>query len=151
MHLRIVAVGDGVDPAVAAICAEFQKRLGAYHRLEIIELRSASGSDPAKAIREEGERVLKTASESVLWLLDRTGTELASEELSAKIIELEPRGRALTLAIGGTFGVAPAVRARADFIWSLSKLTFLHEWARMLVLEQLYRAAKIARSEPYHH
>ena len=151
MHLRIVAVGKLRDPAVAAICAEFQKRLGAYHRLEIIELRSASGSDPAKAIREEGERVLKTASESVLWLLDRTGTELASEELSAKIIELEPRGRALTLAIGGTFGVAPAVRARADFIWSLSKLTFLHEWARMLVLEQLYRAAKIARSEPYHH
>jgi 23S rRNA (pseudouridine1915-N3)-methyltransferase len=43
------------------------------------------------------------------------------------------------------------VRKRADFIWSLSKLTFLHEWARMLVLEQLYRAAKIAHSEPYHH
>jgi len=151
MYLRIVAVGKLRDPAVAAICAEFQKRLGAYHRLEITELRSASGSDPAKAIREEGERVLKVASDSVLWLLDRTGTELASEELSAKIIELEPRGRALTLAIGGTFGVTPAVRARADFIWSLSKLTFLHEWARMLVLEQLYRAAKIARSEPYHH
>jgi 23S rRNA (pseudouridine1915-N3)-methyltransferase len=151
MHLRIVTAGKLRDPAVAAIAAEFQKRLGAYHRLKITELRASSGSDPARAIREEGERILKAAGESVLWLLDRNGTELTSEELSAKIIELEPRGRPLTLAIGGTFGTSQSLRKRADFIWSLSKLTFLHEWARMLVLEQLYRAAKIARSEPYHH
>jgi 23S rRNA (pseudouridine1915-N3)-methyltransferase len=57
----------------------------------------------------------------------------------------------LTLVIAGTYGAAPALLERADFMWSLSQLTFLHEWARMLVLEQLYRAAKIARDEPYHH
>ncbi len=114
-------------------------------------MRASSGSDPARAIREEGERLLKSAGDGVSWALDRTGTELSSEELSAKIIELESRGRPLTLLIGGTFGLAQEVRARADFVWSLSKLTFLHEWARMIVLEQLYRAAKIARSEPYHH
>ncbi len=151
MHLRILAAGKLRDPAVAAIAAEFQKRLGAYHRLEITELRASSGSDPAKAIREEGERALKAAGAGVLWVLDREGTELSSEELSAKVIELESRGRPLTLVIGGTFGTSQPVRKRADFVWSLSKLTFLHEWARMLVLEQLYRAAKIARSEPYHH
>ncbi len=151
MHLRIVAAGKLRDPAAAAVCAEFQKRLRAYHRIEVTEVRASSGSDPVRAIREDGERLLKAAGDGVLWALDRAGTELSSEELSAKIIELESRGRPLTLAIGGTFGLAQDVRARADFVWSLSKLTFLHEWARMIVLEQLYRAAKIARSEPYHH
>ena len=151
MHLRIVAAGKLRDPAAAAVCAEFQKRLRAYHRIEVTEVRASSGSDPVRAIREEGERLLKAAGDGVLWALDRAGTELSSEELSAKIIELESRGRPLTLIIGGTFGLAQDVRARADFVWSLSKLTFLHEWARMIVLEQLYRVAKIARSEPYHH
>ncbi len=114
-------------------------------------MRASSGSDPAKAVREEGERLLKAAGDGMLWALDVAGTELSSEELSEKITALESRGRPLTLAIGGTFGLAQDVLARADFVWSLSKLTFLHEWARMIVLEQLYRAAKIARSEPYHH
>ncbi|HEX5275085.1 MAG TPA: 23S rRNA (pseudouridine(1915)-N(3))-methyltransferase RlmH [Candidatus Rubrimentiphilum sp.] len=151
MHLRIAAAGKLRDPAAAAVCAEFQKRLRAYHRIEVTEVRASSGSDPARAIREEGERLLKAAGDGVLWALDRTGTELSSEDLSAKVIELESRGRPLTLLIGGTFGLAQEVRQRADFVLSLSKLTFLHEWARMIVLEQLYRAAKIARSEPYHH
>ena len=151
MHLRIAAVGKLRDPAAAAVCAEFHKRLRAYHRIEIVEVRASSGSEPAKAIREEGERLLKTAGDGLIWALDRAGTELSSEALSEKVMALESRGRALTLVIGGTFGLAQEVRARAEFVWSLSKLTFLHEWARMIVLEQLYRAAKIARSEPYHH
>jgi 23S rRNA (pseudouridine1915-N3)-methyltransferase len=151
MHLRIVAVGKLRDRAASAVSAEFQKRLRGYHRLEISEVRASSGAEPAKAVREEGERLLRAAGDGLLWALDRTGTELSSEELSGKIIELESRGRPLTLAIGGTFGLSQEVRSRAEFVWSLSKLTFLHEWARMIVLEQLYRAAKIARSEPYHH
>jgi 23S rRNA (pseudouridine1915-N3)-methyltransferase len=151
MQLRIAAVGKLRDPAAAAVCAEFRKRLRAYHRVEVAEVRASSGSDPAKAVREEGERLLKAAGDGMLWALDVAGTELSSEELSEKITALESRGRPLTLAIGGTFGLAQDVLARADFVWSLSKLTFLHEWARMIVLEQLYRAAKIARSEPYHH
>jgi 23S rRNA (pseudouridine1915-N3)-methyltransferase len=59
--------------------------------------------------------------------------------------------RRMVFVIAGTYGADDSLRERADFVWSLSKLTFLHEWARMVVLEQLYRAAKIARNEPYHH
>ncbi len=151
MLLRIAAVGKLRDPAAAAVCAEFQKRLRAYHRIEIVEVRASSGIDPAKAVREEGSRLLRAARDGRLWALDRAGTEVSSEQLSEKIIALESQGGPLTLAIGGTFGLAPDVAARAEFVWSLSKLTFLHEWARMIVLEQIYRAAKIARSEPYHH
>jgi 23S rRNA (pseudouridine1915-N3)-methyltransferase len=72
--------------------------------------------------------------------------------LSEKLTDLSRSGASrLTLAIAGTYGAHPSLLDRADFTWSLSALTFLHEWARMIVLEQLYRAAKIARNEPYHH
>jgi 23S rRNA (pseudouridine1915-N3)-methyltransferase len=85
-------------------------------------------------------------------LLDRTGDEPSSEDLSRMLAGVSNQGtRRLTLIIAGTYGAASALRERADFVWSLSRLTFLHEWARMIVLEQLYRAAKIARNEPYHH
>ena len=152
MHVRLVAVGKVRERPVSAICAEFQKRLRRYHRLEIVEVAAARGSDPAAAVRAESDRILRSAREGSLWLLDRSGTELDSAALSRKITELETSGvRSLTLIVGGAFGVSRAVRDRADFVWSLSALTFLHEWARMIVLEQLYRAAKIARSEPYHH
>ena len=151
MHLRIVAVGKLLDPSAAALCADFEKRLRRYHRLEITEVRPSACSDPAKALREEGERIVKAAGDGPLWLLDRAGDQLSSDELASKLTALELTSSSLTLAIGGAFGVAHAVRGRASFVWSLSQLTFLHEWARMIVLEQLYRAAKIARSEPYHH
>ena len=92
------------------------------------------------------------APSETLWLLERTGTELSSEALSARIERLPVEGTSqLTIVIAGTYGAAPPLLARAQFRWSLSQLTLLHEWARVLVLEQLYRAAKIAANEPYHH
>lgn len=105
------------------------------------------------AIREEAERILKLLhQDDCVWLLDREGQELSSEELSGKIAAIANAGtRRMTLVVAGTYGAGDALRNRADFRWSLSRLTFLHEWARMIVLEQLYRAAKIARNEPYHH
>jgi len=77
---------------------------------------------------------------------------MASEELARRIERLPHAGIArLTFVVAGTFGASDALLGRADVRWSLSPLTFLHEWARALVLEQVYRAAKIARDEPYHH
>jgi 23S rRNA (pseudouridine1915-N3)-methyltransferase len=91
------------------------------------------------------------ASEHV-WLLERSGTELSSDELAARLDGLTTDDiSALTLVVAGTYGASDGLQRRADFQWSLSRLTFLHEWARALVLEQLYRATKIARNEPYHH
>jgi 23S rRNA (pseudouridine1915-N3)-methyltransferase len=88
----------------------------------------------------------------VLWVLERGGSSLSSVELSARLSELADAGtRRIVFAISGAYGASDALLARADFAWSLSPLTFLHEWARAIVLEQLYRAAKIARNEPYHH
>lgn len=153
MQVRIVAVGKLKERYAAQACAEFQKRLRPYYPVEIIEVKASDASRPVDAMREEAERIARQIhDDDCVWLLDRTGDELASEDLSRMIAGVANQGtRRLTFVIAGTYGAADALRERADFVWSLSRLTFLHEWARMIVLEQVYRAAKIARNEPYHH
>jgi 23S rRNA (pseudouridine1915-N3)-methyltransferase len=153
MHVRLIAVGKLREPYLIAAAEDFRKRLRPYHRLEEIELRAGDGSDAARSMAAEGEAILRALAPSdQVWLLERTGTEFASEELAARIERLPVEGISdLTLVIAGTHGASPALLARAQVRWSLSRLTLLHEWARVLVLEQLYRAAKIAANEPYHH
>jgi 23S rRNA (pseudouridine1915-N3)-methyltransferase len=153
MHVRLIAVGKLREPYLAAAAADFRKRLRPYHRLEEIEVRAGDGSDAPRSMAGEAESILRLIAPSDhVWLLERTGTEFTSEELAARIDRLAVEGTSdLTLVIAGTYGAAPALLARAQVTWSLSRLTLLHEWARVLVLEQLYRAAKIAANEPYHH
>jgi 23S rRNA (pseudouridine1915-N3)-methyltransferase len=153
MHLRLIAVGKLREPYLIAAADDFRRRLRPYHRLEEIDVRAGDGGDPVRSMNAEAEAVLRLiAPADTVWLLERTGTELSSAELAARIEQLPVEGTShLTIVIAGTYGAAPALFARAQFRWSLSQLTLLHEWARALVLEQLYRAAKIAANEPYHH
>ena len=153
MQIRLIAVDKLRSRAVADTCAEFRKRLGPYFRYEETEIRASHGGDPATAMREEGDRIMKLLRpDERLWLLDRDGAELTSIEFAERMQRCADEGLSrLTFVVAGTYGADPALRARAAFVWSLSRLTFLHEWARMIVLEQLYRAAKIANNEPYHH
>lgn len=153
MIVRVIAVDRIRTPYVARACEDFRARLGAYHAYDEIEVRAGNGRDPQAAMREEGERIARhLRDDDRLWLVDRAGTQLSSEALATRISDVGRSGaQRLTLAIGGTYGAADSLRERAEFVWSLSALTFLHEWARAIVLEQLYRAAKIARNEPYHH
>ena len=153
MKFRLIAVGKIREAYMARAAADFRARLGRYESYDEIEIAPAHGSDPARAVREEGDRILAAlVPGDVLWLLERSGTALCSPELSTQLVRLADAGtRRIVFAIAGAYGASEALRARADFLWSLSPLTFLHEWARAIVLEQLYRAAKIARNEPYHH
>ena len=153
MKLRVIAVGKLREAYVAAAADDFARRLARYEPLALVEVAASAGGDPERAMREEGDRILRALEPGEpLWLLERTGTQLASIELSERLRGLADAGTTrLTVAIAGTYGASPALLERATFAWSLSRLTFLHEWARALVLEQLYRAAKIARNEPYHH
>lgn len=153
MQLRVIAIGKVRERYVREACEDFVRRLGPYFPLEIVEVKASLGSQPAAAMREEAERILKTLhDDDCVWLLDRTGDQLSSEDLSRRLTGIANAGtRRLAVVIAGAFGAGDALRDRADFRWSLSKLTFLHEWTRMIVLEQFYRAAKIARNEPYHH
>jgi 23S rRNA (pseudouridine1915-N3)-methyltransferase len=153
MIVRVVAVDRIRTPYVARACEDFRARLGAYHAYDEIEVRAGNGRDPQGAMREEAERIARhLRDDDRFWLVDRSGTQLSSEALASRIGDVSRSGaQRLTLAIGGAYGTADTLRERAEFVWSLSELTFLHEWARAIVLEQLYRAAKIARNEPYHH
>jgi 23S rRNA (pseudouridine1915-N3)-methyltransferase len=151
--IRLIAVGKVRERYIGAALDDFRTRLRPYHRLEEVEVRAADGSDPARAMQTEGEAILKVIDPADrVWLLERTGESFSSEELARRIERLPHEGIArLTLVVAGTYGASEALLRRADLRWSLSPLTLLHEWARALVLEQLYRAAKIARDEPYHH
>jgi 23S rRNA (pseudouridine1915-N3)-methyltransferase len=153
MQLRLIAIDKLRSSFVAEACYEFRKRLAPYFPYEEVDVRPGSGNDPAASMRDEGERVLRLIRpDERVWLLERTGTQLSSVELAQKIQAIAHEGISrMTFVVAGTYGAGDALLERADFRWSLSSLTFLHEWARMIVLEQLYRAAKIARNEPYHH
>jgi 23S rRNA (pseudouridine1915-N3)-methyltransferase len=153
MQLRLIAVDKLRTPYISGACADFRKRLQPYFTYEEIEVRAAHGSDPHAAMREEAERILKhLRPDDRVWLLERTGAAFSSPELARAIDDAMQAGVSrLTFVVAGTYGADASLRERADVLWSLSTLTFLHEWARAIVLEQLYRAAKITRNEPYHH
>jgi 23S rRNA (pseudouridine1915-N3)-methyltransferase len=153
MQLRMIAVGRMREPYLVAAADDFRRRLRPYHRLDETEVRAADGGDPERAMQIEGEAVLRLlAPADHVWLLERDGTQFSSEELAERLDTLALGGTSrVTFVIAGTYGASPALLARANVRWSLSRLTLLHEWARALVLEQLYRAAKIAHDEPYHH
>jgi 23S rRNA (pseudouridine1915-N3)-methyltransferase len=153
VRYRLICVGRVREAYVAAAVDDFERRLRRIDPLEIVEVAASHGADPARAVREEAEAALKRVEPSdVVWLLERTGRAFSSVELSERLHTLQVEGVSrLVLVIAGTYGAGEALAARANLQWSLSPLTLLHEWVRAIVLEQLYRAAKIARNEPYHH
>jgi len=122
-------VGKLREPYLVAAAEDFRRRLRPYHRLE--ESRCGRRRQRGRA-RDAGEAeaILRLIAPSDhVWLLERTGTEISSEELAARIERLPLDGISqLTLVIAGTYGAAPALLERAQFRWSLSRLTLLHEW-----------------------
>jgi 23S rRNA (pseudouridine1915-N3)-methyltransferase len=158
MHIRIVCIGRIKDKYLQMGIAEFIKRIGPYAKLEIVELDeermpdNPSGADKAKVLEREGERLLKQVKEgSELILLDICGKNLSSEDLAAHFSQLALGGRSdLTFVIGGAFGVSPAIQKTAHLRLSFSRMTFTHQMVRLLLVEQIYRAFKIIKGEPYH-
>jgi 23S rRNA (pseudouridine1915-N3)-methyltransferase len=145
MNLDVIAVGKIRESYVREGCGLYVTRLAPLLPVRVVEVK-------ASTIAEEGTALLKRcAQDSVIWALDRGGRELESEAVARRLRSIERSGsRRFALVIGGADGLDQAVIARADFVWSLSQLTLLHEMARLVVLEQLYRAVKINRGEPYH-
>jgi 23S rRNA (pseudouridine1915-N3)-methyltransferase len=153
VRYRLICVDRVRESYIAAAVDDFTQRLRRYAVTEVVEVPAARRSDKGRAVREEGDAVLRRIEPSdVVWLLERTGDELSSVDLSERLATLAVEGvQRLVFVIAGAYGASDALLIRANFRWSLSRLTFLHEWTRAIVLEQLYRAAKIARNEPYHH
>lgn len=144
MLLDVVAVGKLRSREIAALAAEFSKRLGAYARLKVTELADSDVAGEGKAIRRELDR----ARGAKVVVLTEEGKLFSTSEFAAFLKSCDTR---VVFVVGGPFGIAPEVKAKADLLWSLSPLTFTHELARLLLLEQLYRAANFNAGGSYHH
>ena len=153
MKLRIAAVGRVKEPHWRAACDEYLKRLRPYATVEVCEVTDRDiGPDPVKAMSAEGADLLRAVpADSYVIALDVQGRETTSEDLAAHLAELMVRGRSdITFLVGGSAGLAPAATERADERLALSRMTLPHQLARVVLLEQLYRAFRIMRNEPYH-
>lgn len=155
MKIKIIALGkikekflkDGID--------EFIKRLTPYSPVEIVELSPIEIKDEnliEKTLDEEGEKILSCIKpQSYVITLEIEGKQLSSEDFSKKLQSLINDGtQELIFVIGSSCGISKNVSARADFKLSMSKMTFLHQFARLILVEQIYRAFKIMRNETYH-
>jgi 23S rRNA (pseudouridine1915-N3)-methyltransferase len=142
-RIRILAVGKVRKGWVREGVELYRKRLPG---LAIVELRDAGPEREAAAIRAELRR------DEQLVVLSEEGQTLGSRALASRLAQLQSGGEAsrLAFAIGGADGLAPALRSEASWRLSLSPLTFPHELARLLLLEQLYRAQSILQGSPYH-
>ncbi|MFA5605743.1 MAG: 23S rRNA (pseudouridine(1915)-N(3))-methyltransferase RlmH [Leucobacter sp.] len=151
MSVKFLAVGKKHEPWVSDGIARYEKRLRKpFDATWQLLPHSARAEDAARA--EESDRLLARIDRGVfLVLLDERGRNVDSPALASTLRGAFDAGRAVTVAIGGAYGVDDRVRQRADFVWSLSKLVFPHQLVRLIVAEQLYRAQEIAAGRPYHH
>jgi 23S rRNA (pseudouridine1915-N3)-methyltransferase len=151
MQLSLVAVGK-LRPALRDLCDDYLRRLGRFVKVDESEVREAGRAGSEQLQRDtEGKHLLDAvAAGSPLVLLDMGGTMWSSEQLAAQLDAWRLDARERTLVVGGAAGVSAALRARAATTWSLGPLTLPHEIARLVVVEQLYRASTILRGEPYH-
>lgn len=139
MKLALVAVGKLKEAWVQEASAEYAKRVRGKLPLDVVE------------VKDDAELVRKIPPRYKLWALDERGKELTSDELAQSLARAMNGGeQGMALIIGGADGLPRELVARAHFVWSLGRLTLPHRLARIIVLEQLYRALSILRGEPYH-
>ena len=154
MRWTILAFGKLKEPYWHGALAEYTKRLGPYRPVEIVELQDerVEAGQEAQAMQREGERVLQALKPGAfLVALWERGDQVDSEGLSRRLSALDHEGhREVVFVLGGANGLARSVLDRADWCLGLSKLTLPHQLARVFLIEQLYRAERIRRGEPYH-
>lgn len=154
MKARLVAVGERPPGWVAEGYAEYGKRLSHWLPLELVEVAPGlrgKGRDAARAIADEGQRVLAALPRDAhVVALDGRGRAWDSEALSRRLEHWRGQGRDLAFLVGGPEGHADPVLARADETWSLGPLTLPHMLVRLVLAEQLYRAAALLANHPYH-
>ena len=155
MNIKIIAVGKIKEKFTKDAIEEYKKRLGAYCSLALCEIPAQDIKDENLALKYmelEGEKILQAVKpDSYVITLEIEGKMLSSEGFAQKIKELSYEGHnEIVFIIGGANGLSRSVRDRADFKLSFSKMTFTHQFIRVLLYEQIYRAFKIINNENYH-
>lgn len=157
MNITLLTIGKMKDAALASLCAEYMKRLSAFAKVQIVEVKDEADvhSDrPAEAKRikdTEAARALEKISQGdYVILLDLHGRQWSSEEFAAELRTWQERSQNLVFVIAGSLGPGEALVQRANVRWQLSRLTYTHLMTRVLVLEQIYRAYMINTGRNYH-
>lgn len=158
LQINILYVGNIKDRFFADAVREYEKRLTPFCKIRNIEIKEEKPSEKnspaeiASLLRKEGDRLLAALPQRGYKIaLCVEGTALSSEEFAARISELAISGKSeLTFIIGGAFGMDERVKRAADFRLSVSRMTFTHRMMRVILLEQLYRAANILSGGQYH-
>lgn len=153
MKLRFLWIGKTRRAPVRQLIEEYLDRLAKFAAVEVTELRDRDdvGGDPRRIIDKEGEEILsRTASAPYVIALDERGREVDSVKLAEMIESHRQSGtKQITFVLGGHYGLSDAVRDRADFVLALSRMTLTHDLARVLLIEQVYRAFTIIHDLPY--
>lgn len=154
MHIRLLAIGDRQPAWIDAGFDGYRARLPREWRFETVMVataKRAKNAPPGRARDLEAQALLaKLNPAEKLVLLDERGKQFSSPGLADRIADWQTEGRDIAFAIGGPDGVSEACRERAEFTLSLSRLTLPHGLARILLVEQLYRAASLLAGHPYH-
>lgn len=158
MQISMVTVGKLKEKYLIQGIDEYMKRLAPYAKVQIIEVpdekapENLSKAEMEQVKNKEGERILSyIKQEQYVIALAINGQMLSSEQLAAKLDSLALYGNSnIVFIIGGSLGLSQGVFSRADMLVSFSKMTFPHQLMRLILLEQVYRAFKINRGEPYH-
>lgn len=158
LEITLLTVGKLKEKFYLSAAAEYEKRLKAYCRFSIIELpETRLPDDPSPAeisagLDKEAALILgKIPKNAWFCVLTPEGKNLSSEELAEKMAQVKLSGKsAICFLIGSSFGMAPQVKTAADFKLSMGKMTFPHHLARIMVLEQIYRAEAIQAGSKYH-
>lgn len=144
MKIKIAWIGKTKEPAIQTLTDEYLKRLSRYAEVEGVAVK-----DEASLLRLSG-RDGKPGAKTSLILLDSRGKQLSSEELAEFFGDLQDRSMPVILAVGPANGFSGETRNQASAVLSLGKMTLAHELARVVLLEQLYRAFTILKGHPYH-
>jgi 23S rRNA (pseudouridine1915-N3)-methyltransferase len=158
LNVRLICVGKLKERFYAEAVAEYAKRLGAFCRLEVIELaeerlgENPSAAELEAALNREAEQIeKKLLKDGTLVCLCVEGGQMDSEAFAGLLTRTENSGRPrLSFVIGGSFGLAQKLKDRADLRLSMSKMTFPHHLARVMLLEQIYRGFQIKEGSRYH-
>lgn len=158
MRIRIIAIGKVKEDYLKSGISEYLKRIKPYCEIEVVEVNDSpvrdnpNQSEIEHVKNEEGKRVLKLLKNSDFVInLDMNCKEFLSEEFAEFLQKkLEIAGAFLTFVIGGSYGLSDELKSRANASISLSKMTFLHQMTRLVLLEQIYRSFKILNHETYH-
>ena len=157
LNVTVITVGNLKEGYLREAAAEYEKRLGAFCRLEMIQLKETKLPEAptegqiAAALTAEGKQILAAMPPRAYRIaMCVEGQQLSSEQLAQRLEDIGNTHGAVCLVIGSSYGIAPEVKAACDFRFSVSRLTFPHQLMRVLLLETVYRSLGIIKGTKYH-